>query len=88
MNGESKYWFKGERGARQGGPLSSFLFTLVVYALSRMLNRGNDRGVTRGHNRLRTLKSLICNLQMAPFISYLSIRRISRMSYSSYNYLR
>lgn len=29
VNGEPNFWFKGQRGVKQGNPLSPFLFTVV-----------------------------------------------------------
>ncbi|GJZ39109.1 RNA-directed DNA polymerase, eukaryota, reverse transcriptase zinc-binding domain protein [Tanacetum coccineum] len=39
INGDHNGFFKGNRGLRQGDPLSSYLFTLVMDVFSLMLNR-------------------------------------------------
>lgn len=48
VNGEPKSWFKGERGVRQGDPLSPFLFTIVVDVLSRLVSRAVSNGLVKG----------------------------------------
>ena len=48
VNGIAKGWIKATRGLRQGDPLSPFLFTTVVDALSRMMIRAKERGLFEG----------------------------------------
>ena len=48
VNGELKKWFKAQWGIWQGDPISPLLFTLVVDVLSRMFQRGMDKGLMRG----------------------------------------
>ena len=48
VNGKPRSWFKGQRGLRQGDPLSPFLFTLVVDVLSRLVSRAVDNGLVKG----------------------------------------
>ena len=48
VNGEPKSWFRGERGVRQGDPLSPFLFTLAMDVLSRLISRAVASGLIRG----------------------------------------
>lgn len=42
-NGSSKGWVKVSGGLRKGNPLSSFLFTIAVDVLSRIVARAEDR---------------------------------------------
>ena len=44
----AKGWVKTYKGLRQGDPLSPFLFTLVVDALSRLIVRAEERGLFEG----------------------------------------
>lgn len=39
INGEVKGFFKGERGIRQGDPLSLFLFTCAMHVLSLLIDK-------------------------------------------------
>jgi hypothetical protein len=48
VNGIPSGFFGSSRGVRQGDPLSSFLFVLVMEAFSRMLGAFNDRGLISG----------------------------------------
>lgn len=48
VNGNAKGWVKTYKGLRQGHPLSPFLFTLVVDALSRLIVRAEERGLFEG----------------------------------------
>ena len=61
VNGSAKGWIKASRGLRQGGPLSPFLFTLVVDVLSRMIFRAEKRVLAEGFlvRRYRTKVSIL-----------------------------
>jgi hypothetical protein len=48
INGVPSGFFGSSHGVRQGDPLSSFLFVLVMEAFSRMLGAFNDRGLISG----------------------------------------
>jgi hypothetical protein len=48
LNGEDSSYFKAGKGLRQGDPLSPFLFNLVGDGLTKMLNRANSKGLTKG----------------------------------------
>ena len=48
VNGSPSKLFKASRGLRQRDPLSPFLFTIVVEALSLLLVRAREEGVIEG----------------------------------------
>ena len=61
VNGSAKGWIKAFGGLRQGDPLSPFPFTLVVDVLSRLIFRGEERGLTGSFlvGRYRTKLSIL-----------------------------
>lgn len=48
VNGSPTMLFKASRGFRQGDPLSPFLFSIVVEALSVLLVRAREEGLING----------------------------------------
>lgn len=48
VNGFPKGFFKGSRGLRQGGPLSPYLFIMVVDFMGRMVAKAEIVGLVRG----------------------------------------
>ena len=48
LNGEESSFFNPGKGLRQGDPISSLLFNLVVDVLTRMLAKAADQGLIRG----------------------------------------
>ncbi|RVW61001.1 hypothetical protein CK203_051382 [Vitis vinifera] len=48
VNGNAKGLVKATRGLKQCDPLSSFLFTIVMDALSRMMIRAEENGLSEG----------------------------------------
>ncbi|XP_059635751.1 uncharacterized protein LOC132277927 [Cornus florida] len=48
VNGSPTGFFASSRGLRQGDPLSSFLFLIVIERLSRLMKRAEDLGFIRG----------------------------------------
>ena len=56
--------FKGLRGLRQGDPLSTFLFTLVVDGLSRLMERAKECSLINGF-QVGKDKVMVSHLQFA-----------------------
>ena len=48
MNGRPTHFFQASKGLRQGCPLSSFLYILMVDSLSRKLTVGKNVGTILG----------------------------------------
>ncbi|XP_073035927.1 uncharacterized protein [Primulina eburnea] len=48
INGRPRGKFRGERGLRQGDPLSPFLFNLVIDGLGRMIDRAKTDNILSG----------------------------------------
>lgn len=63
INGSPKCFFSTHRGLHMGDPLSSFLFTIVGEALSRMLSKAENCNLIEGH------QSPTFNKQMIPCYS-------------------
>ena len=59
MNGMATHFFKGQRGIRQGCPLSPFLFLIIADDLSRLLRKVEDFREIGGINLDGLLKVLI-----------------------------
>eukprot|EP00253_Pinus_taeda_P007836 PITA_07836 len=51
INGAASPFFKGQRGLRQGCPLSPLLFLLVAEGLSRLIMEAKRTGLIKGFNR-------------------------------------
>lgn len=64
VNGFPSKLFNAFRGIRQGDPLSPFLFTIVVEALSILLVKARDMGVISGFEVSRNGEA-ISHLQLA-----------------------
>ena len=64
VNGSPSKLFKASRGIRQGDPLSPFLFTIVVEALSLLLVKAKDVGLIGGFEMGRS-GEVITHLQFA-----------------------
>ena len=58
INGEPTKRFKPSCGLRQGDPLSSYLFILVMDILSRLLTKGTDDNIFQGIKLSRTSPSV------------------------------
>lgn len=50
INVEVKGFFRGERGIRQGNPLSTFMFTIVMQVLRLMVNKAATQKAISGFN--------------------------------------
>jgi hypothetical protein len=48
INGEESPTFKTGKGLRQEDPLSPLLFNIVIDALTKMLDKTTERGLTVG----------------------------------------
>lgn len=68
---------------RQGDPLSLFLFTIVVGALSALLARATDIGMIRGFEASWNGFMLLINLLMIPFVQLRIDRRSSHVEKDS-----
>jgi hypothetical protein len=58
INGEATYFFKSGRGLRQGCPLSSLLFILVMESLSLLLKESQREGKLTGIQVSKSIKIL------------------------------
>lgn len=68
INGSPTKLFKAYKGIQQGDPLSPFLFTIVVEALSLLLVKARELGMISGFEMSVVEKeSPACNLQIIPF---------------------
>lgn len=48
INGSPSHFFKGNRGLRQGCPLSPYIFILVIEGLGLMLKRAKEQKINKG----------------------------------------
>lgn len=64
INGEIRGFFKGERGLRQGDPLSPFLFTLVMQVMSLMIDKAATHKAITGF-QVKSQGIAVTHLQFA-----------------------
>lgn len=55
VNGGLEGYFKGEKGIRQGDPLSPYIFVLVMNVLSSMLDIAAANGIVRYHPKCKRI---------------------------------
>lgn len=56
MNGSSFGYFKGQKGIRQGDPISPYIFVLCMEILTRMLTTATEDSNFRSHANCKTMK--------------------------------
>ncbi|GKV50480.1 hypothetical protein SLEP1_g57182 [Rubroshorea leprosula] len=61
FNGNLCGYFSGEKGVRQGDPLSLYIFVVCMEVLSRMLNKAAEEGKFAYHPKCKTVQlTLLC----------------------------
>lgn len=75
INGELNGFFPGERGLRQGDPMSPYIFVLVMEAFSGLLSYMANRGRFRFHWRCPSIKERSTSVYFQVRQWFLSTRR-------------
>lgn len=57
VNGSPERFFSSQRGLRQGDPLSSFLFIIVMEGLNSMIKKANQERLLRGFKAVNNVSS-------------------------------
>jgi hypothetical protein len=69
--------FKTRKGVRQGDPLSSVLFNIVVDILAILINRAKNKGQILGAKNKGQISSMVAsqsyNMQMIQYLSWIII---------------